>query len=100
MLRPLVVALLIASAAKGPQGEFSIYVAPGALYGLAAEVQKRRQPFTLERAQLAKARESSFTYDFTLQLDALTDRVAVAVFDEVSKEFGLVTAPVPERKVQ
>jgi VWFA-related protein len=99
-VRVPVSALTIVDTPKGPAGEFSVYIAPGGLFGLSNEVQRRKQPFTVNRAELDRARKSFFTYDFELQLDEVTDRVSVAVYDEVSKEFGLVKVPVPERKVQ
>jgi VWFA-related protein len=93
-------AITIVDTPKGPAGEFSVYVAPGGVFGLSNEVHRRKQPFTISREQLEEARDSYFTYDFELQLDEVTDRVSVAVYDEVSKEFGLAKVEVPERKVQ
>lgn len=83
--------------ARAASGAFSVYVAPGAVYGLASDVQQRKQQFSIERAKLARAKESFFTYDFTVEVDAVADRVAVAVFDETAKEYGLVLVKLPPR---
>jgi VWFA-related protein len=91
-------ALAVTEGEKGLAGEFSVYVAPGAVFGLVTDVQRRAQKFTLQASQLARARGSHFTYEVELKIDHLVDRVAVGVFDETSKEFGLITVPVPERK--
>ncbi|HET7436210.1 MAG TPA: hypothetical protein VFN10_15985 [Thermoanaerobaculia bacterium] len=70
-----------------------MYVAPGALYGIASDVQQRTQTFSIERSKLARAKESFFT----LEVDAVADRIAVGVFDETAKEYGLTLIPLPPR---
>lgn len=92
-------ALAVLDSGKGPGGTFQVYVAPGAVFGLVTDVQRRSQPFTVDVKQLERARESHFTYDLQLKLDHLVDRIGVGVFDETSKEYGLVTVKVPERKM-
>jgi hypothetical protein len=61
-------------------------------------VQRRSQKFTIDEKQLERARGSHFTYEMEVKLDHLVDRIGVGVFDETSKEWGLITVPVPPRK--
>lgn len=91
-------ALTVTETDNGPGGEFSVYVAPGAVFGLVTDVQRRAQTYKVDLQQLERARKSHFTYEVELKIDHLVDRVSVGVFDETSKEFGLLTVKVPERE--
>lgn len=95
-----IAALAVLDTEKGPGGTFQVYVAPGAVYGLVTDVQRRSQAFTVDVAQLERARRSHFTYEVQVKLDHLVDRIGVGVLDDTSKEFGLITIKVPERKTQ
>jgi VWFA-related protein len=81
-------------------GGFSVYVATGGVFGVIGEPEQKVQPFSIEPRDLAKAKRSHFTYDLTLKLDQVTDRVAIGVYDEVSREYGLTVLPLPEREVK
>ena len=78
-------------------GEFSVYIVTGAVVGVVSDVQQRSQGFRIPRIDLAKAKASYYTYDFTLELDEKVDRVSVGVLDETSKEFGLKRLAIPPR---
>jgi VWFA-related protein len=78
-------------------GEFSVYIVTGAVVGVMSEVQQRTQPFRIPHADLAKAKSSHYTYDFTLRLDEEVDRVSVGLLDQVAKEFGLKRIAIPAR---
>ena len=93
-------ALAVLDTEKGAGGTFQVYVAPGAVFGLVTDVQRRSQAFTVDVAQLERARKSHFTYEVQLKLDHLVDRIGVGVLDETSKEYGLITIRVPERKTR
>jgi VWFA-related protein len=78
-------------------GEFSVYVVTGITVGITSEVQRRSQSFRIPRADLARARASQFTFEFTLQVDEKAKLLSVGVVDETSKEIGLKLVEVPPR---
>jgi len=83
--------------ANGETGAFSVFVVTGAVLGTKSEVERRTQPFTIPIADLRRARASTFKYELVLQLDRTSDRIAVGILDETSKEFGLMRATIPPR---
>lgn len=80
---------------EGHAGTFSVYVASGGPVGATGEVQQQTQRFAIPPADLERARASHFTYDVTLEVDALSDRVTVGVRDEASGDFGLALVKLP-----
>jgi hypothetical protein len=68
------------------KGAFSIYIATGRVVGETSDITKQTVPFTL--ADVQKAKDGFFTYDFDLLTDFTTDRLSVAVYDEVSHDAG------------
>ena len=99
---PLKVRIPIAALTTLPSGavevgEFSVYVVSGAVVGVSSEVQHNTQSFRIPHNDLAKAKASYYTYDFTLNIDEKTDRLSVGVIDETSKEFGLKRLALPPR---
>jgi hypothetical protein len=81
-------------------GGFSVFVATGGVFGVISDAEQKVQPFSIDPSDLEKAKESHFTYDVTLTLDQVTDRVAIGVYDEVSREYGLTVLPLPDREVK
>ena len=81
-------------------GQFSVYAASGAVAGVMSDVQRRSQPFRIPKEELAKAKESHFTYDFAMQLDEKANRLSIAVVDETGKEIGLRQLAVAGRATQ
>jgi VWFA-related protein len=70
-------------------GAFSVYMAWGATVGGVSDTHRDTKQFSIAQADLAKAKQSHFTYE--LSVDSLTPylRVAFGVYDEVSKEYAL-----------
>lgn len=79
------------------RGTFSVYIAAGGQFGVISDVVQRTQSFTIQEADLDRAHQSHFTYDFEMKVDAFTDRVSVGVLDETSKEYGLAVVELPAR---
>ena len=79
--------------AKGQRGAFSVYIAWGDILGAVSEVTERTQPFTIADVQAAK--NGKFAYQFELLTDYKANRVAIGVYDEVSKDFGLQRVDLP-----
>ena len=70
-------------------GAFTVYVAWGGIFGEVSDVTKNTQQFTIDPKDLERARNGYFTYELNVVCDPATNRLAVGVFDEVSKEYGL-----------
>jgi len=79
--------------AKGQRGAFSVYIAWGDILGAVSEVTQRTQPFTI--ADVQQAKNGKFGYEFELLTDNKANRVAVGVYDEVSKDYGLQRIELP-----
>ncbi|HWW59958.1 MAG TPA: VWA domain-containing protein, partial [Thermoanaerobaculia bacterium] len=90
---PLKVRIPIGALTMLPQGgkhagSFSVYVVWGSVFGDVSDVTKKTQPFTIDPADLERAKKSHFTYDLEIDASLRLDRIAIAVVDETSKEFG------------
>jgi hypothetical protein len=68
------------------RGAFSVYIATGRVVGETSDITKQTIPFTM--ADVQKAKDGFFTYDFQLLTDFTTNRLSVAVYDEVSHDSG------------
>jgi hypothetical protein len=79
--------------AKGQRGAFSIYIAWGDILGAVSDVTQRTQPFTISDVEHAK--NGKFGYQFDLVTDNKANRVAIGVYDEISKDFGLQRIELP-----
>jgi VWFA-related protein len=74
-------------------GAFTVYVAWNSS-GTVSDVTRDTQPFTINVADLERAKSSHFTYNLDVRIDANTRALGVGVLDETSKEFGVVTVPL------
>jgi VWFA-related protein len=88
-------ALLLNEGAGDPSGSFTVFVAAGGGVGTMTDVQQHTQPFSIPKDQLARAKASHFTYDVTVAVDKLAEKISVGVVDETSKEYGLATVTLP-----
>ncbi|MDQ3280206.1 MAG: VWA domain-containing protein [Acidobacteriota bacterium] len=70
-------------------GTFSVYVVSAEDLDRLSDVTHKTQPFEISERDLPRANASSFTYDLDLTVSAKTRYVAVGVYDEVGKTFGL-----------
>ncbi|HEX8252516.1 MAG TPA: VWA domain-containing protein [Thermoanaerobaculia bacterium] len=76
-------------------GRFSVFVAAAADLDELSDVTEKTQPFDVADAQLDTARAGWFTYDIDVEVNDKSRFVAVGVFDEVSKEYGLARIELP-----
>jgi hypothetical protein len=70
-------------------GKFSIYVAAANDLNELSDVTQKSQPFEVAPPELAQARTSHFTYDLDVEVNDKTKYLAVGVFDEVGRTYGL-----------
>ena len=84
--------------AKGQRGAFSVYIASGDILGAVSDVTQRTQPFTI--ADVQRAKNGRFEYEFELLTDMKTSRIAVGVYDEVSKDYGLQRVELPHAVIK
>jgi hypothetical protein len=70
-------------------GAFSVYLAWGAVIGGVSETHHDTQQFSINAADLERAKKGHFTY--TISVAALTPslHVAFGVYDEVSREYAV-----------
>lgn len=80
-------------------GAFSVFVATSIHVGRISDVTQQTQSFEIAQKDLERALAGHFTYNFDLVVDDKVDRVAIGVFDEVSKTYGLLRLPIPGRQM-
>jgi VWFA-related protein len=73
---------------KGPAGTFRVYAAAGGVLGINSDVYEKSQPFTVPAGVVDPAK--IFTYEFEMVTDTRTDRIAIGVLDELSKDYGVI----------
>jgi hypothetical protein len=76
-------------------GSFSVFVAAGDRRGAFSEVTRKTQPFDIAEKDLEAAQDGTFTYNLDMAVDKNTDRIAIGVLDDVSKEYALTKFSVP-----
>jgi VWFA-related protein len=72
------------------RGAFSLFVGAGNGEVLFSDVTQRTQMLTIPLRDLDRAKQASFTYEVDLTIDPKVDRVAVGVYDEVGRQYGLM----------
>ncbi|HEX8252517.1 MAG TPA: VWA domain-containing protein [Thermoanaerobaculia bacterium] len=98
---PLRIRIPIAALTVIPQdrgkhaGSFSVHVGSAADLDELSDVTRKTQPFELDASNLADAQAGFFTYDLDVQVNAKARYLAVGVFDEVSKDYGLARVALP-----
>ena len=78
-------------------GAFTVYVAWNAS-GTVGDATKQTQSFSIDAADLDRAKRSHFTYHFDVRIDRGTRALGIGVLDETSKEYGVLTVPVNSDK--
>jgi VWFA-related protein len=80
------------------RGAFSIFVAAGNGEVLFSDVTRRTQMLAIPERELDRAKQSSFTYEVDLTIDPKVNRVAIGVYDEVGRDYGVlrVDSVVPQ----
>ena len=76
-------------------GAFSVFVVPGKVLGAIGEVTQKTQSYTIKPEDLEKTKLGVFTYELEVLVDPATQKLAIAVYDEVSRDYGLVQLEVP-----
>lgn len=79
-------------------GAFSVFVATSVNVGRISDVTQQTQSFEIANADMERALAGHFTYNYDLVIDDKVDRVAVGVFDEISKTYSLLRVPIPGRQ--
>lgn len=74
-------------------GAFTVYVAWNT-GGSVSESTRQTQSFTINPEDIARAKDSHFTYNFDVLLGEQTRALGIGVLDETSKEYGVVTIDV------
>lgn len=93
-LLPVTVHIPIAALTSLPQGNqyagaFSVYFAWGGTVGGLSDTTHETRTYRIPAAEMEKAKSGHLTYQIDLNADQRTQRVALGVIDEVSKEFAL-----------
>ena len=78
---------------NGRSGVFRVYAASGGLLGINSDVHQKSQPFTIP-AGAKDAATKVFTYSFEMRTDTRTDRIVIGVYDELSKQYGIVRVKI------
>ncbi|HEX7708470.1 MAG TPA: VWA domain-containing protein [Thermoanaerobaculia bacterium] len=80
-------------------GSFSVFVASRGDASTSAVVAKETQNFDIAESDLERAMSGHFTYNFDLQVDRNTDRLAIGVVDELSRTFSLLRLDVKREEI-
>jgi VWFA-related protein len=91
---PVTIHIPISALTALPQGNqyagaFSVYFAWGGVVGGLSDTKHETRSYRIPAAEIEKAKSGHLTYEVELNADKGTDRVALGVIDEVSKEFAL-----------
>ncbi|HEY0156066.1 MAG TPA: VWA domain-containing protein [Thermoanaerobaculia bacterium] len=100
---PLSIRVPIADLTTLPEGDrhagsFAVYVASAADLNELSDITEKKQAFELKESQLAAAQAGFFTYDLDLTVNRKAKYVAVGVFDEVGRSYGLVRLNLEDGK--
>jgi VWFA-related protein len=82
-------------------GAFTVYTAWGSTFGGVSDTHHETKQFSIAAADMEKAKSNHFTYQFSVVSATPYLRIALGVYDEVSKEFALNLVdlePPPKRK--
>lgn len=92
---PITVEVPIASLTTLPgagnihNGAFTVYMAWRAILGGVSETHRDTKQFSIADADMAKAKKSHYTYEIGVESTTPSLRIALGVYDEVSKEYAL-----------
>jgi VWFA-related protein len=81
-------------------GAFSVYVAWGSTIGGVSETHHDTQQFSIPAADIDRAKTGHFTYTVSVESLTPTPRVALGIYDEVSRDYAvglLRLPPVPTK---
>lgn len=92
-----IAALMTVPEGAAHAGGFTVYIGFAGKLGEIGQVTRQTRSFSIPSGDLEKTRTGKFTYDFDLLIDNRTDRLSIAVVDEVSKEVGMLRLALPPR---
>ncbi|HJQ37628.1 MAG TPA: VWA domain-containing protein [Thermoanaerobaculia bacterium] len=72
------------------RGAFSLFIGAGNGEILFSDVTQRTQLLNIPLRDFERAKQANFTYEVDLTIDPKVDRVAVGVYDEVGRQYGLL----------
>jgi VWFA-related protein len=75
-------------------GAFTVYLMTGADFGEVSAVREETRAVDIPDAKLAAFQAGELTYEVDLVYDGDAERVAIAVLDEVSGDYGLLALPL------
>jgi VWFA-related protein len=86
---PVAALTMLPGEGSSSTGAFTVYTAWGATLGGMSDTHHETKQFTIAAADLEKAKQEHFTYEFSVASATPYLRVALGVYDEVSKEYAL-----------
>jgi VWFA-related protein len=96
---PIAALAMLPRDANSSSGAFTVYTAWGAVLGGVSDTHHETRQFTIAAADLEKAKQNHFTYQFNIASATPYLRIALGVYDEVSREYALdLVDLVPPRK--
>ncbi len=79
-------------------GSFSVYVGVATELNQLSDVTLKTQPYVVTAAQMEKALASHFTYEMDVEVNGASKYLAVGVFDEVGRTYGLQRVELEQTK--
>jgi VWFA-related protein len=86
---PIAALTTLPAAGNAHNGAFTVYMAWGAVLGGLSEPHRDTKQFSIADADLAKAKGNYFTYQVGVASATPYLRIALGVYDEVSKDYAL-----------
>jgi VWFA-related protein len=86
---PIAALTTLPAAGNVHNGAFTVYLAWGAVLGGLSEPHRDTKQFSIADADLAKAKGNYFTYQISVASATPYLRIALGVYDEVSKDYAL-----------
>ena len=97
---PISALTTLPAAGNKHNGAFSVYMAWGAIVGGVSDTYRDTKQFSIAAADLAKAKQSHYTYELSVASLTPYVRIALGVYDEVSKEYALNLVDLPPPKAK
>ena len=89
---------MVQQGANKHSGSFSVYIGVATELNELSDVTQKTQPFEVTAAQMEKALASHFTYEMDVQVNAESKYLAVGVYDEVGRTYGLRRIELEQKK--
>ncbi|HEX9459294.1 MAG TPA: VWA domain-containing protein [Thermoanaerobaculia bacterium] len=86
---PISALTMLPTEGNASSGAFTVYMAWGSTFGGVSDTHHDTKQFSIAAAELEKAKTNHFTYEFKVASATPYLRIALGVYDEVSKEYAL-----------